>query len=155
MRKIEFHPVAEIFPLMDDASFRQLVDDIKSNGLREEIWTHDEKIIDGRNRYRACIKAEVEPRFRERQSRASKSPRCWSTLRPIRSARARWVNSPARFIPIATFPLSPETHRSPCEGARFSSRWISVEAMRMDVVGDRRRDEALDRQPSPNPVPDR
>ena len=65
MRKIEFHPVAEIFPLMDDASFRQLVDDIKSNGLREEIWTHDEKFIDGRNRYRACIKAEVEPRFRE------------------------------------------------------------------------------------------
>lgn len=61
----EFHPVAEIFPLMSETEFRNLCDDIRENGLREDIWTHEDRIIDGRNRYNACLAAQVEPRFRE------------------------------------------------------------------------------------------
>jgi len=63
--KIEFHPVSEIFPLMNGEAFSQLVADVKANGLREAIWRHENKIIDGRNRYRACGEAGVEPRFQE------------------------------------------------------------------------------------------
>lgn len=62
---MDFHPVSEIFPLMDDSALCELANDIKANGLREAIWTHDGKIIDGRNRYRACQIANVEPCFRE------------------------------------------------------------------------------------------
>jgi hypothetical protein len=59
------HPVTEIFPLMPAEEFEELVEDIRKNGLREEIWLHpDGRIIDGRNRYAACDLANVEPRFK-------------------------------------------------------------------------------------------
>src|SRR5205807_5405213 len=39
--------------------------DIKANGLHQPIWTYQDKIIDGRNRYKACLEAGIEPQFRE------------------------------------------------------------------------------------------
>jgi ParB-like chromosome segregation protein Spo0J len=62
---MKFHPYAEIFPLIDDADFDALVEDIKAHGLREKIWTYEGKILDGRNRFLACKTAKVEPQYRE------------------------------------------------------------------------------------------
>jgi hypothetical protein len=61
---IPFHPIADIFPLLDGAEFDDLVTDIKKNGLLEPIVLLEDKILDGRNRHRACIAAKVEPTFR-------------------------------------------------------------------------------------------
>lgn len=49
---------------MTDREFADLCIDIAANGLREPIWTFDGMIIDGRNRYNACIRAKVDPQFR-------------------------------------------------------------------------------------------
>jgi hypothetical protein len=57
------HPVARIFPLLDGKPLQELVDDIRVNGLREPIVLHEDKILDGPNRYRACIEAGIEPRI--------------------------------------------------------------------------------------------
>lgn len=62
---MEFHSVAEIFPLMEGAEFDTFCEDIRQNGLLEAIWTHEGRIIDGRNRYRACEKTGAEARYRE------------------------------------------------------------------------------------------
>ena len=68
----EFHAVAELFPLLRGAAFEELVADIQNNGLREPILCDAEgRIVDGRNRYRACLQAGVEPRFFEWQGEGS------------------------------------------------------------------------------------
>lgn len=66
-----FHPVADIFPMMSKEEFNKLCADIESHGLIEPIWLHEGRIIDGRNRYRACVQVEVEPRFREWDGKGS------------------------------------------------------------------------------------
>jgi N6-adenosine-specific RNA methylase IME4 len=62
---MEFHEVANIFPLMEGQELQVLVDGIRQNGLMDPIWAYQGKIVDGRNRYRACIEAGVDPRYRE------------------------------------------------------------------------------------------
>jgi len=60
---LQVHEAASIFPMMPDDDYSELVDDIRKHGLRDKIRLLDGKIIDGRNRYRACSDAGVEPQF--------------------------------------------------------------------------------------------
>jgi len=62
---MEFHEVANIFPMMNDDEYNALVVDIKAHGQLEPVWLYQGKIIDGRNRYKACVEAGIEPQFRE------------------------------------------------------------------------------------------
>lgn len=59
------HEYANLFPMLDDEATHELAIDIKSRGLEDPIILFEEKILDGRNRYRACQIAGVKPRFRQ------------------------------------------------------------------------------------------
>jgi hypothetical protein len=62
---LEFHPLANIFPMMTDAEANDLGDDMLEHGQREPIWLYDGMILDGRNRYNGCLLKDIEPRFVE------------------------------------------------------------------------------------------
>src|SRR6516162_1305030 len=57
-KKYDFHPLADIFPMLEDksAAFEALVDDIRERRQQEPVWLYESKILDGRNRYLACQK---------------------------------------------------------------------------------------------------
>ena len=50
------HQLSEIFPRMGAEELACLAEDILRNGLKEAIWLHEGKILDGNNRYRAGLK---------------------------------------------------------------------------------------------------
>ena len=67
-----FHPIAEIFPLLDEIELEFLAADIVTHGLREPITLHpDGSILDGRNRARACERIGVEPTYTQWDGRGS------------------------------------------------------------------------------------
>ena len=67
--ELKFHPLARLGgPLMEGDEFDALVADIKANGVREPITIFEGKILDGRNRYRACVLLGIEPRFQEHRA---------------------------------------------------------------------------------------
>ena len=66
------HPVASLFPMIDDDALNALAEDIKKNGQREpiivayldEAMIDEPVVIDGRNRHAACKLAGIEPEFK-------------------------------------------------------------------------------------------
>ncbi len=61
--QMEAHDISSLFPLMSDEELRALTEDIRKNGLLEPIEVYEGKILDGRNRLKACQLAGVEARF--------------------------------------------------------------------------------------------
>ncbi len=62
---LDFHPLASLFPMIEGEEFAELVADVRKHGVREPIVIYQNKILDGRNRYRAAIAAGVEARLIE------------------------------------------------------------------------------------------
>lgn len=67
-----WHRYANIFPVMSDEELNSLARDIKRNGLQEPIRLYNGKVLDGRNRAMACVKANRRLRFVEFHSNGVK-----------------------------------------------------------------------------------
>jgi len=64
MNEIKFHEAANIFPL-DEENLDALAADIREHGQKAPIETLGGEVLDGRRRYLACQKAEVEAAFKK------------------------------------------------------------------------------------------
>jgi N6-adenosine-specific RNA methylase IME4 len=62
---LSYHPLANIFPLLEGEEFDALVEDIRERGQREPIVLYQNQILDGRNRHRACLEAGIACWFEE------------------------------------------------------------------------------------------
>jgi ParB-like chromosome segregation protein Spo0J len=63
MKKLPFevHPAANIFPMIKGTAFKELVDDIRENGINEPVVFWKGKLLDGRNRSMACLEIGIDP----------------------------------------------------------------------------------------------
>lgn len=61
MAELVAHAFADVFPLMRGEEYEALKADIAAHGVRQPIVLHDGRIVDGRNRYRACKELKIEP----------------------------------------------------------------------------------------------
>lgn len=62
---MDFHTLANIFPIIDGNDFKRLCVDIEKNGQHEPIVIYEGKILDGRNRWNACEQIGVECEYLE------------------------------------------------------------------------------------------
>lgn len=74
---VEVHEAANVFPMMTGKAFEQLKQDIKKDGQNEPITYLGGKIIDGRNRYRACKELGIQPEECELDENAIDNPLAW------------------------------------------------------------------------------
>lgn len=59
------HPLCGLFPWMDEKVFDALKKDMTAHGQRDTIKIFQGKVLDGKNRLRACKELELEPRTEE------------------------------------------------------------------------------------------
>lgn len=57
------HPISEIFPLIEGKEFDAFVEDIRKHGMRQPLVMYQGKILDGRNRWRACQALKIKPKL--------------------------------------------------------------------------------------------
>lgn len=102
--ELKFHPASEIFELIEGADFDALVDNVAKHGLINDIWLHpDGSILDGRNRYRACLEAGIKPRFQTWDGVGFAADFVWSL-----NATRRHLEGNARKIAAAKYAIELE-----------------------------------------------
>lgn len=60
MKDYEIHELCKLFPVMQAEQFDALVDDIRANGLKSPVIIFEDKILDGRHRYKACVNLGID-----------------------------------------------------------------------------------------------
>lgn len=58
---MQAHPLADLFPMIAEPELQLIADDIASRGQEEPIVLYEGMILDGRNRWKACEIAGVDP----------------------------------------------------------------------------------------------
>jgi hypothetical protein len=60
-KKFQIHPLAGIFPLVP-ALVDEIAAELRKTRIPPTIMLHEGKVLDGRHRYLACVKAGIEPK---------------------------------------------------------------------------------------------
>lgn len=130
----EFHPLANIFPLLEDDEFDDLVEDIRLNGLREPIvLTPDGRILDGRNRYLACRAVKLNPWLETTEE----LPENWPSFVISKNIRRRHL-TPSQLATVAVeLVIGMSDDRDPAKPANLPGRSSQVDAATRLGVSER------------------
>ncbi|MGA7312642.1 MAG: ParB N-terminal domain-containing protein [Silvibacterium sp.] len=101
---MKFHPVCELFPTLNDEELRELAEDIRQNGQIHPILTHDNFIIDGKNRYLACELAGVPPKIEEWKP-ASENQSMVTFVISLNAKRRHLTSKDRAIIAVESLPL--------------------------------------------------
>jgi hypothetical protein len=63
-KPLPIHPYCDLFPDIEGEEFGAFVQSIKANGLHVPIDEYRSQVIDGKNRQRACLLADVTPIYK-------------------------------------------------------------------------------------------
>ena len=63
--ELNHHPAADAFPMMEKVRFEELLNDIREHGQRESVTICGDMILDGRNRYKACLELGIIPKTKD------------------------------------------------------------------------------------------
>jgi hypothetical protein len=144
--RFNFHPAAELFPLMAEPELGALAEDIRAHGLRQPIVMHQGKVLDGRNRLLACERAGVEPRFVE--WRGTDSPAAWVVSQNLH--RRHLTDTQRKFIAAEAQKLYAEEARGRMEEGR--NQYSSPTADRREGSGTAAENAARDLGVAPREV---
>ena len=133
VKELVAHPAAELFPMLDDARLAELAADIRENGLREPIQMLDGRIVDGRNRYRACQMAGITPQFKQVATDANPWALVWS------------LNGQRRDLTAG------QRHILWKECAEHDAEWQAEQKRIQDEANKKRADAAKDQHKVSNP----
>jgi hypothetical protein len=75
--KYKVHPVAALFPLLEGDDFDDLVENIRAYGQKIPITVHEDVLLDGRNRLRACLALDMSPLVEQYNPRVNEEPGDW------------------------------------------------------------------------------
>lgn len=123
---VVFHDFAEQFPIMPDVELSRLAASIKETGLQVPLIRRksDGVVLDGRNRYRACQEAGVEPRFEERDLNEEQSLDLIAAL----NVERRHLNESQRAVLAADYVERLQKHREKPGVELFANVQIITEA---------------------------
>lgn len=99
---LELHPVCALFPDMDDAELADLALDIKLNGQLEPATEYQGKLLDGKNRCRACEMVGIKPVIRPWDGRGD-SPVAWALAKNLR--RRQMTTGQRAMVAAAAVPM--------------------------------------------------
>jgi ParB-like chromosome segregation protein Spo0J len=137
--RVKFHEAADGFDLMKGEPFDELVGDIQRRGLHVPITTVDDDnggkvIIDGRNRYRACLKAGVEPKFTEFKGKDEEIVRYIISCNIHRRHLSPWER---RDLLVKLLKLHPEkSNRSMAKAVGVSHPYVAKVRKELEKSGD-------------------
>jgi ParB-like chromosome segregation protein Spo0J len=132
-RKPSFHPLADIFPLMEGEEFDELVGDIKRRGLHEPIVIFEDQVL-GRNRVRACETAGVEPHYKEFKGTEEEARRYVISANILR----RHLKPNERRASLKTLiKMNPEqSDRSLGRMIKLDKKTVAAERRKMEATGE-------------------
>jgi hypothetical protein len=90
-KPLEVHKICAVLPWLGESELSALADDIQKHGLLMPITLYEGKVLDGKNRHKACLMAGVQPAYEEYEGDdpvgfvASKNLCRSSYLAPIRA----------------------------------------------------------------------